>query len=108
MKILAGLASEEQIEMGGTEGLFESPEGIFYNYQFEVVDEGNGNGYVRISDSVGRMVPMDFDEIEDLAEMFARITRFAVAKRHVEDNLLKDLMTKNTWLADELDEVAGI
>lgn len=108
MKILAGLASEDQIEMGGTEGLFESPEGMFYNYQFEVVDEGAGNGFIRISDSVGRMVPMDFDDIENLAEMMARIARFAVTKRHMEDNMLDDLMTKNTWLADELDEIAGV
>lgn len=104
MKILAGLIKDNDTR--DLDGCFEQ-NGNFYDYQFEVVDDGPDTGFIRFSDSLGRMVPVDFDQLGDVAEMFARIYRFNRQREAVRKDLLDDLINGKTWLEDEIAEFTG-
>lgn len=105
MKILAGLIKDDGFR--DLEGTFEGPTGLRYDFQFEVVDDGPNQGYVRFMDSIGRMVPVDFDQLGDIAEMFARIYRFNRQRDAVGRELLDELINGKTWLEDEITEYTG-
>lgn len=102
MKILVCPASPEIIEQC-SEGLFLSKEGKSYLYQVEYVEDE----YVRITDSVGRVMPFDIDEITSIAEILGRINRFRSNTSFSNAVLVKQLMTvninneENTWPFDQ-------
>ena len=50
---------------------FKDPEvfGNQFYYKMEVTDEGEGNGTFTISDTCGRYLPFDFNQLEDLADI---------------------------------------
>ena len=87
MKFLIGAASPEQISFGGTEGLFEATNGKFYNFEIKYTeDEG-----ITITDSVGRYVPLDLEDIKPLAEVTSRISRFQDTSTAVRALLINEL-----------------
>lgn len=105
MKILAGLIQNEDFR--DLEGTFEGPNGGHYDFQFEVVDDGPNTGVIRFSDSIGRMVPVDFEQLGDIAEMFARIHRFNEKRAALSKDLMDELINDQTWLQDEITEFVG-
>ncbi len=105
MIIYAGLITSEN-EIDGAE-YFEGPHGDLYEFKYEVVLENDGDGFIRFSDSIGRMVPVDFSQIQDIAEMFGRIARFAAERTAVTEQLIDDLQNTNTWLRDEIRDITG-
>ncbi len=105
MKILAGLIKDDGFR--DLEGTFKGQNGDHYDYQFEVVDDGPNTGFIRFSDSIGRMVPVDFEQLGDIAEMFARIHRFNEKRAALSKDLMDELINDKTWLADEISEFTG-
>lgn len=91
MEILVCKASEEIINEC-PDGLFKSPDGNHFMYKINYTE----NDYLTITDSVGRSMPMDYTEIEDIAEMLARIVRYQLAKACVEEALMDGLMNVPT------------
>ena len=105
MKILAGkLSTQDAYMIDDATGYFSDPTGNLYAFQFEVVTEDETDGFIRLTDSVGRMVPIDFSELGDVVEMMARIQRFSVQRILNHENLMDHLVNKETWLQDELRE----
>jgi hypothetical protein len=70
MKFYIARASEDQLESGDLD-LFESSEGSLYNYEVEFDGET-----VRLTDTIGRMVPFDVTELDTLIQMLSRINSF--------------------------------
>lgn len=110
MYILAGKVSNDLLKMYDEDSLaslFTDTKGNYYEYKFEVHLENNEGGFIRFSDSIGRMVPVDFDDLRDVAEMFARLSRFAVERKVTSESLLDELKNRRTWLEDELADITG-
>lgn len=99
MYILAGLVNPE--ERDDVSGCFQTEAGQFYDFKFQVLEDQQ---FIRFYDSVGRMVPVDFSELRDIAEMFARIHRYVAKKKCVTGELLDELANTDTWLDDEIRE----
>ena len=91
MKFLICPSCPEQLENGETEGLFEDRYGNFFNYTVDL-DEDE---MITITDSVGRYVPLDIDEVRGLANVLNRIVRYQEGK-----------VTANNFLVGELIEGA--
>ena len=91
MKFLICPSCPEQLENGETEGLFEGRHGNFFNYTVDL-DEDE---MITITDSVGRYVPLDIDEVRGLANVLNRIVRYQEGK-----------VTANNFLVGELIEGA--
>lgn len=70
-----------------TEGCFEAPNGALYEFEIEVMPD-----MVRINDSVGRCMPVDADDIGDMAEMLGRIDRFNKDSDFLSERLKWELM----------------
>jgi len=64
--IYFGPASADDIMISGTEGYFEL-DGTYYSFQLEV---NLDDGFCRLQDSVGRMVPLDKEHYRDLVAAF--------------------------------------
>lgn len=111
MHILAVPVSNEQLEMSDDEALdsyFVSSEGNLFNYKYEVNTDGEVDGFVRFSDTLGRMVPVDFDDIVDIAEMWGRLARFVMDRKQAYAERINALQTQETWLQDEIrDKITG-
>ena len=103
MYILAGLVNPE--DRDDVTGCFQSEEGRFYDYKFEIHENEK---FLRLHDTVGRMIPIDFNELRDIAEMFARIHRYVAKKECVTGELLDELAHTDTWLDDEIREYTGV
>ena len=91
MKFLICPSCPEQLENGETDGLFEDRHGNFFNYTVDL-DEDE---MITITDSVGRYVPLDIDEVRGLANVLNRIVRYQEGK-----------VTANNFLIGELIEGA--
>ena len=88
MKFLICPSCPEQLENGETEGLFEDRQGNFFNYTVDL-DEDE---MITITDSVGRYVPLDIDEVRGLANILNRIVRYQEGKAIAENFLIGELI----------------
>jgi hypothetical protein len=71
MKFLICQASNDQMDNGGEYDLFKGKDGVFYNYEVEF-DEDT----VCISDTIGRMIPIDVEELDSLMFILNRINNY--------------------------------
>lgn len=110
MEILAGKVSDELLAIYDEESiasLFTDKAGNYYEYKFEVILEDGNEGFIRFYDSIGRVVPVNFDDIRDVAEMFGRISRFVAERKRIGEHLINALKFEPTWLHDEITEITG-
>lgn len=61
-----GKLTEEMFEMGVDESPFQDAKGNEYEFEVQFHSDGNGDGFIRITDSIGRMVPVDCSHIREL------------------------------------------
>lgn len=86
MNFLIGKVSQDQLETMDTDDLFQmGEEYFFYTLEFQE-DE-----MVRITDSVGRTMPIDIGEVAEFAEIFRRITQFQEGKEMYQQKLFMEL-----------------
>lgn len=88
MKFLIAPATPSFIDTCGSEGLFTDVKGRKFLYEIDYEE----NEMIRISDSVGRMVPLDIDEVTALAEVLCRIVRYQDTKEAMQLILLNELV----------------
>lgn len=93
MKFLICPSCPEQLENGETEGLFEDSYGTFYNYTVEFLEDE----MITITDSVGRYVPLDIEEVTGLANILNRIVRYQRGKAVAEQFLIGELVDGATF-----------
>lgn len=91
MQILVCPTSQALIDES-PEGLFQSTNGKYFSYKVTYHD----GEYVTITDSIGRIMPMDIDEIADIAEILARLVRFRANSASLEQFLLDELLNTST------------
>lgn len=66
-QLVFGKASPEMVdECGGPDGFFGGSDGNDYNFMLDIEFEGNGDGHMRITDGIGRMVPVDFADLDSM------------------------------------------
>jgi hypothetical protein len=88
MKFLICPASQDMLDYGDVEDLFRNPAtGTYFNYSVEFLEDE----MVTITDSVGRYVPLDIEEVRDLAKMLTRIANFQEDKAYMENLLMSQL-----------------
>jgi hypothetical protein len=87
MKFLICPTSQDQLEYGGNEGLFRGSNNKYFNYAVEF----EHNDFVRITDSVGRIMPMDISEVRDFADMLGRIADYHEHMELAKDYAMADL-----------------
>jgi hypothetical protein len=63
------LVSPTDLDTQDLTGLFTNSLGKCFNYEVEYVE----NDFIRIKDSVGRIMPIDYTEIRDFAVMLTAI-----------------------------------
>lgn len=93
MELLVCPTPPELVDVG-VEGLFQSATGKYFSYKVMY-----NENYITITDSVGRIMPMDCNEIADIAEILARLVRFRSNSVALEQRLLDELL--NTPTANE-------
>lgn len=87
MKFLICPASQDMLDYGDIGDLFQSKSGTLFNYTVEFLEDE----MVTITDSVGRYVPLDIEEVSDLAKMLTRIANFQEDKAHMANLLMSQL-----------------
>lgn len=75
------------IDTCGEDSFFKGQDGRFYNYQVEF-----GEDIVRISDSIGRMVPVGVEELDSLIQMLTRISSFVKNTESLNEYLFQKLI----------------
>lgn len=90
-----------------TEGYFTTDNKTYYGFKIEVVDDTLDSGFIRITDSIGRMIPVDFDNLESLTEVLARLVRLNVSRQEDEVYRMKEFEEDPSALKYELDEIRG-
>lgn len=87
MKFLIAPATPSQMDTNGEYDLFEGKDGVFYNYCVEF-DEDT----VRISDTIGRMLPVGVEELDSLMFILNRINNFVKNTDKLNDFLFQKLI----------------
>lgn len=88
MKFLICPASQDMLDYGDTDGLFlNKATGSLFNYTVEFLEDE----MVTITDSVGRYVPLDIEEVRGMANMLARIATYQEDKACMAAMLLDNL-----------------
>jgi hypothetical protein len=87
MKFLT--SSTTDLDSQDLTGLFIGPNGNYFNYEVEYVE----NDFVRIKDSVGRIMPIDYTEVRDFAIMLTAIADHQEAQQLFEEINLKTLFS---------------
>lgn len=95
MKFLIAQASQEQLDFGDTEDMFESTDGDLFNYQVEFFEDE----MVRITDSIGRIMPLDINEVGDLIDVLLRIKQYQETKTIISGLMYAEL-TNGTVFED--------
>lgn len=62
---------EEQYELNYDESELQDANGQEYEFKFEYMPEPDGNGMIRITDSIGRYVPIDINHVPQLLTLMA-------------------------------------
>lgn len=87
MKITFGKVRPEYQDMGG-EG-FSGQDNLgntaeFY-YMLEVMEEGHGKGMFTITDTCDRYMPFDFEQLDELQELIAKLKVYRDAQINFEN-----------------------
>ena len=88
MKFLICPATPDFLEYGETDGFFVSASGNLFNYCVELIEDE----MITITDSVGRYVPLDIEEVKGLAFILNRIVNFQEGKAMAEKFLVDELI----------------
>lgn len=76
MRLVFGKATEDTIEACGEEGFFKGCNGNLYNFQIEVNEEEEGEGFIRITDGIGRMIPVDFRDLQGMTSVLRTLESY--------------------------------
>lgn len=87
MKFLICPASQDMLDYGDIDDLFQSKAGTLFNYTVEFLEDE----MITITDSVGRYVPLDIEEVRSMANMLTRIADYQEDKAHMAAMLLDNL-----------------
>ena len=87
MKFLICPASQDMLDYGDIGDLFQSKSGTLFNYTVEFLEDE----MITITDSVGRYVPLDIEEVRGLADMLERIASYQEDKAHMSRLLVSQL-----------------
>ena len=82
MKFLIAKVPAEHLDMGGDDTLFSMGEDKFY-YEVELTDE-----QVTITDTCGRFMPIDREQIEEFTGLFCRIDEFVQSQEALSKSVL--------------------
>lgn len=80
--------SKDILEYSNAEDYFTGPDGVAYGYTVEYMEDE----MISITDSVGRYVPLDIDEVAHLYAMLGRIVRHHNGKQEAEHYLMSKLL----------------
>lgn len=84
MKVLFNPVPEQYKEQGEH---FVCPTGNEFYYQLEVEFEEDGNGHFRIEDTCGRMLPFDFESLDDLILILQKLRATRVANTEYRERI---------------------
>lgn len=82
MKLVFSKANQNLIDECGEETFFTGQDGNKYNFQLEFEDEGDGNGHLRITDTIGRIMPFDFEDLGALINILTRVKAYSNDQAH--------------------------
>lgn len=77
MKIAFSKAHADLVKECGEETFFTGQDGNKYSYELEFEAEGDGNGHLCITDTIGRIMPLDFEDVGPLINVLTRIKAYA-------------------------------
>jgi hypothetical protein len=63
-------------------GLSAEGEQAEFFFRLEMEEEGDGNGMIRISDTAGRYMPIDFDNLDELTTILKDIQEYRHDRNH--------------------------
>jgi len=84
MKFLISPVAPELFSELEFKSRFMSPKGTHYSYEVDFQEDE----MITITDRVGRSVPLDITEVEDLAEVLTRIVKYQQLKQKTDKILL--------------------
>lgn len=87
MKFLICPASQDLLDFCDTDDFFYSPGGTAFNYTVEFVEDE----YIRITDTVGRVMPIDINELQNFIEVLNRINNYTQDKAAMDAILISNL-----------------
>lgn len=73
MRIAFGLVPDAYIN---DSEYFTGSNGKHYYFELEVDEEGDGNGSFRITDTCGRVMPMDFEQLDDTIKVLTTLQHY--------------------------------
>ena len=87
MKFLICPASQELLDFCDPEDFFFSPGKVAYNFEVEFIEDE----YIRITDTVGRTMPIDLNDLGDFIRILTRIDNYTQDKQDMQDILMSQL-----------------
>jgi hypothetical protein len=88
MKFLICPAAQDLIDFCDPEDFFYSPSGVACNFEVEFFEDD----MIRISDTVGRSMPIDINDLPSFIQILTRIDNFTQDKKDMKAILLSQLM----------------
>ena len=70
MQLIFGKVSDEHDDTDTFMGVMPNGTVKGHYYKLDVDNEGDGNGSFVITDTIGRTVPFDFEQLDELASLF--------------------------------------
>ncbi len=58
--------TEEMFDMGIEESPLKDATGAEFSYKVEFIPDGNGEGFIRLTDDIGRMIPIDCSHLPEV------------------------------------------
>lgn len=87
MKFLLAPATQTVLQFSDPADFFESADGSLFNYQVTFLEDE----MVTIEDTLGRYLPLDIEEVDDLIEVLLRISKFQKWKAVMQAALFEEL-----------------
>jgi hypothetical protein len=76
MQIVFGQVSEDRDSEGAFTGVTRDGKEAKFDFKITIEDEQDSQGTFTIEDSLGRYVPLDFSNIDELQELLTTLQRF--------------------------------
>ena len=87
MKFLICPASGDLLDACDPEDFFYSPNKTAYNFEVEFIEDE----FIRISDTVGRIMPIDLNDLGDFIKLLMRIDNYTQDKKDMQEILMSQL-----------------
>ena len=87
MKFLICPASQDMLDFCDENDFFYSPNKTAFNFEVDFIEDE----YIRISDTVGRTMPIDLDNLGDFIKILMRIDNYTQDKKDMQDILMSQL-----------------